>query len=161
MVSFENFVKSMPPSLSELKVIPSFCFAFKIPDDVIATIIYKSDPIFTWYWRIGFRSDQKWGRYFSMRVISQFGDGLFQLRRVEVEVECRRYRQWFVRGGLFLDRGGRGRRGGPGGFHWAPASPAGSVGSCCHLSSGVPRRWRWLLTENNNYYLDYVKNHSP
>ena len=117
--------------------------------------------IFTWYWRVGFRSDQKWGRYFSMRVISQFGDGLFQLRRVEVEVECRRYRQWFVRGGLFLDRGGRGRRGGPGGFHWAPASPAGSVGSCCHLSSGVPRGWRWLLTENNNYYLDYVKNHSP
>ena len=29
MVSFENFVKSMPPSLSELKVIPSFCFTFK------------------------------------------------------------------------------------------------------------------------------------
>jgi hypothetical protein len=27
----------MPPSLSELKVIPSFCFAFKIPDDVTAT----------------------------------------------------------------------------------------------------------------------------
>ena len=37
MVSFENFVKAMPPSLSELKVIPSFCFAFKIPDDVTAT----------------------------------------------------------------------------------------------------------------------------
>jgi hypothetical protein len=37
MVSFENFVKSMPPSLSELKVIPIFCFAFKIPDDVTAT----------------------------------------------------------------------------------------------------------------------------
>ena len=36
MVSFENFVKSMPPSLSELKVIPSFCFAFKIPEDVTA-----------------------------------------------------------------------------------------------------------------------------
>ena len=36
VVSFENFVKSMPPSLSELKVIPSFCFAFKIPDDVTA-----------------------------------------------------------------------------------------------------------------------------
>ena len=40
MVSFENFVKSMPPSLSELKVIPSFCFAFKIPDDVTATNTY-------------------------------------------------------------------------------------------------------------------------
>ena len=34
MLSFENFVKSMPPSLSELKVTPSFCFAFKIPDNV-------------------------------------------------------------------------------------------------------------------------------
>ena len=40
MVSFENFVKSMPPSLSELKVIPSFCFAFKIPDDVTASSMY-------------------------------------------------------------------------------------------------------------------------
>ena len=40
MVSFEIFVKSMPPSLSELKVLPSFCFAFKIPDDMTATIIY-------------------------------------------------------------------------------------------------------------------------
>ena len=30
----------MPPSLSELKVIASFCFAFKIPDDVTATTIY-------------------------------------------------------------------------------------------------------------------------
>ena len=37
MVSFENFVKSMPPSLSELNVIPSFCFSFKIPDDPTAT----------------------------------------------------------------------------------------------------------------------------
>ena len=42
MVSFENFVKSMPPSLSELKVIPSFCFAFKIPDDVTSTNKYSS-----------------------------------------------------------------------------------------------------------------------
>ena len=40
MVSFEIFVKSMPPSLSELKVSPSFCFPFKIPDDPTATIIY-------------------------------------------------------------------------------------------------------------------------
>jgi hypothetical protein len=40
MVSFEIFVKSMPPSLSELKVIPSFCFAFKIPDDVTATNVH-------------------------------------------------------------------------------------------------------------------------
>ena len=37
MVSFENFVKSMPPSLSELKFTPSFCFAFEIPDDPTAT----------------------------------------------------------------------------------------------------------------------------
>ena len=32
MISFENFVKSVTPSLSELKVTPSFCLAFKIPD---------------------------------------------------------------------------------------------------------------------------------
>ena len=30
----------MPPSLSELKVLPSFCFAFKIPDDVAASSTY-------------------------------------------------------------------------------------------------------------------------
>ena len=42
MVSFEIFVKAMPPSLSELKVLPSFCFAFKIPDNVTATIVYIS-----------------------------------------------------------------------------------------------------------------------
>ena len=42
MVSFENFVKSMPPSLSELKVTPSFFFHFKIPDDPTATIIYQA-----------------------------------------------------------------------------------------------------------------------
>ena len=34
MVSFEIFVKSMPPSVS------SFCFAFKIPDDVAVTTLY-------------------------------------------------------------------------------------------------------------------------
>ena len=42
MVSFEIFVKSMLPSLSELKVLPSFCFAFKIPDDVAVTTEYHS-----------------------------------------------------------------------------------------------------------------------
>ena len=42
MLSFENFVKSMPPSLSELKVTSSFCFAFKIPDDVAVTS--KDEP---------------------------------------------------------------------------------------------------------------------
>ena len=41
MVSFEFFVKAMPPSLSELKVLPSFCFAFKIPDDVTVTNMYS------------------------------------------------------------------------------------------------------------------------
>jgi hypothetical protein len=35
-------VKSMPPSLSELKVTPSFCFAFKIPDDVTASNTHYS-----------------------------------------------------------------------------------------------------------------------
>ena len=42
MVSFEIFVKPMLPSLSELKVLPSFCFAFKIPDDVAASNIYHA-----------------------------------------------------------------------------------------------------------------------
>ena len=47
MVSFEIFVKSMPPSLLELKVLPSFCFAFKIPDDVTATkLLNKKHDIF-------------------------------------------------------------------------------------------------------------------
>ena len=45
-LSFENFVKSMPPSLSELKVTPSFCFAFKIPDDVTASKYINSQ---LWY----------------------------------------------------------------------------------------------------------------
>ena len=40
MLSFEKFVKSMPPSLSELKVTPTFCFAFKIPEDLTATNKY-------------------------------------------------------------------------------------------------------------------------
>ena len=39
MVSLENFLKSMPPSLWKLKVTPSFCFPFKIPDNPIATNI--------------------------------------------------------------------------------------------------------------------------
>ena len=40
MVSFENFVKSLPPSLSELKVKPIFCFPIKIRDDPTASSIY-------------------------------------------------------------------------------------------------------------------------
>ena len=46
MVSFEIFVKSMPPSLSELKVTPSFCFAFKIPDDPTTTSTYNKTTFF-------------------------------------------------------------------------------------------------------------------
>ena len=42
MVSFIIFVKAMPPCLSELKVLPSFCFAFKIPDDVAASTIHTT-----------------------------------------------------------------------------------------------------------------------
>ena len=40
MLSFENFV-----NLSELKVTPSFCFAFKIPDDVAASNVYRYKTI--------------------------------------------------------------------------------------------------------------------
>ena len=36
IVIFEIFVKSMTSCLLKLKVTPSFCFAFKIPDDVTA-----------------------------------------------------------------------------------------------------------------------------
>ena len=39
MISFEFFVKAMPPNLSESKVLTSFCFAFKISDNVAATSI--------------------------------------------------------------------------------------------------------------------------
>ena len=52
MVSFENFVKSMLPSLSESKVTPSFCFPFKIPDDPTATsnyVVLNHDLIYFHY----------------------------------------------------------------------------------------------------------------
>jgi len=42
MVSFEIFVKAMPPSLSELKVPPSFCFPIKIRDDRTASTLQQS-----------------------------------------------------------------------------------------------------------------------
>ena len=42
IVIFENFVKSMTSCLSKLKVTPSFCFTFKIPDDPTATNIYRN-----------------------------------------------------------------------------------------------------------------------
>ena len=48
MVSFENFVKLVSPSLSELKVTPSFCFAFKIPDDVTASTDYHHHQTRFW-----------------------------------------------------------------------------------------------------------------
>ena len=48
MASLEIFVKSMMPSLLELKVTPTFCFTFKIPDDMTATniyyVLYFADP---------------------------------------------------------------------------------------------------------------------
>ncbi len=46
IVIFENFVKPMTSCLSKLKVTPSFCFAFKIPDDPTATIDYGQKNIF-------------------------------------------------------------------------------------------------------------------
>ena len=46
MVSFEIFVKAMPPSLSDLKVLPSFCFAFKIPDDRAVTNKYNTGKFY-------------------------------------------------------------------------------------------------------------------
>ena len=41
MVSFVNCVKPMTPSLSELKVTPSFCFPFKISDNRTASDRYS------------------------------------------------------------------------------------------------------------------------
>ena len=50
MVSFEIFVKAMPPSLSELKVLPSFCFLFKILDDLAVTTTYlQAGPSMLWF----------------------------------------------------------------------------------------------------------------
>ena len=40
IVIFENFIKPMMSCLSKLKVTHSFCFAFKIPDDVTASNNY-------------------------------------------------------------------------------------------------------------------------
>ena len=40
IVIFENFVQSMTSCSSKLKVTPSFCFAFKIPDDMTASTKY-------------------------------------------------------------------------------------------------------------------------
>ncbi len=40
MVSFEDFVKFLSPSLSELKVTPNFCFALKFRDDPTASNTY-------------------------------------------------------------------------------------------------------------------------
>ena len=54
-------VKAMPPSLSELKVLPSFCFAFKIPDDRAVTNIYM---------RVLYRESQKEYRHKQSRIVS-------------------------------------------------------------------------------------------
>ena len=51
----------MPPSLSELKVIPSFCFAFKIPDDVTATNEYLYTYESNLYIKIS--NSSKYGRF--------------------------------------------------------------------------------------------------
>ena len=40
IVVFENFVKSITSCLLKLKVTPSFCFTFKIPDDPTASSTY-------------------------------------------------------------------------------------------------------------------------
>ena len=40
IVIFESFIKSTVSYLPKLKVTPSFCFAFKIPDDPTATKEY-------------------------------------------------------------------------------------------------------------------------
>ena len=44
MVSFESFVKSMTPYLSELKVTPSFCFANKTHDDMTTSNVKGNLP---------------------------------------------------------------------------------------------------------------------
>ena len=44
-VIFENFVISMTSCLLKLKVTPSFCFAFKIPDDPTATVSSKAQKM--------------------------------------------------------------------------------------------------------------------
>ena len=61
MVSFEIFVKAMPPSLSELKVLPSFCFAFKIPDDVAEPNNYVRAGLWTYcfIWVVKFSPEFK------------------------------------------------------------------------------------------------------
>ena len=41
IVIFESFIQSKTSCLSKLKVTPSFCFAFKIPDNPTATYVNK------------------------------------------------------------------------------------------------------------------------
>ena len=48
MLRFDFFFKSMLPSLSELNVTPSFCFAFKIPDNVAASTEYYTRVVRVW-----------------------------------------------------------------------------------------------------------------
>jgi hypothetical protein len=56
MVSFENFVKLMMPSLSELRVTPCFCFPFKIPDNVTSTNKYKALKFSEFFFFVFFQS---------------------------------------------------------------------------------------------------------
>ena len=55
MISFEKFVKSMPPSLSKLKVTPSFCFAFKIywplGEVIMFTFNFQFDKLQTFFFQ--------------------------------------------------------------------------------------------------------------
>ena len=79
MVSFENIVKSMPLSLLELKVIPSFCFAFKIPDNVTATNRHLTVVYNLFFFSISFpESDHK----YSKKIINRF---LFSHRNLDLD----------------------------------------------------------------------------
>merc|ERR1711997_78477 len=65
IVIFENFIKSMTPCLSKLKVTPSFCFAFKIPDDVTTTNKYVQ-KVFQLARGSSFRNDLLQNPYFNL-----------------------------------------------------------------------------------------------
>ena len=53
IVQFESFVKSMTSCLSKLKVTPSYCFPFKIPDDPTATNLYNCEIVPEHWHRLG------------------------------------------------------------------------------------------------------------
>ena len=74
MVSFEIFVKAMPPSLSELKVLPSFCFSFKIPDNVAASNLYVCLDVIA---NLDSNGNTEWWRSFDVRCISKPTSNIF------------------------------------------------------------------------------------